>query len=236
MAGSTGSPFKEKLLPFPRVKPATVAVYYSHDTMVQRANLPNPPKKGIKHESTTSTWYTTLLHAQFPVKVVFDEDLADLGPEIKALVFPDTQCASDETLRLARAYAVKGKVVVIADYGAFVEIQPGVEGLIHVSEMSWSQHLRSAQEFLHVGDEVEAVILSLDRQERKMSLGIKQLKEDPWENIEQKYPVGSKHTAKVRNFTNFGIFVEAAKVVVGVSATHFVGSHTLVVGNIVARI
>ena len=103
---------------------------------------------------------------------------------------------------------VKGKVVVIADYGAFVEIQPGVEGLIHVSEMSWSQHLRSAQDFLHVGDEVEAVILTLDREERKMSLGIKQLKEDPWEAIEVKYPVGSKHTAKVRNFTNFGIFVE----------------------------
>ncbi|MBQ1797542.1 MAG: 30S ribosomal protein S1 [Prevotella sp.] len=103
---------------------------------------------------------------------------------------------------------VKGKVVVIADYGAFVEIAPGVEGLIHVSEMSWSQHLRSAQEFLHVGDEVEAVILTLDRDERKMSLGIKQLKEDPWETIEVKYPVGSRHTAKVRNFTNFGIFVE----------------------------
>ncbi|WP_315320980.1 30S ribosomal protein S1 [Segatella oulorum] len=103
---------------------------------------------------------------------------------------------------------VKGKVVVIADYGAFVEIQPGVEGLIHVSEISWSQHLRSAQDFLHVGDEVEAVILTLDRDERKMSLGIKQLKEDPWEAIEVKYPVGSKHTAKVRNFTNFGIFVE----------------------------
>ena len=103
---------------------------------------------------------------------------------------------------------VKGKVVVMADYGAFVEIQPGVEGLIHVSEMSWSQHLRSAQEFMKVGDEVEAVILTLDRDERKMSLGIKQLKEDPWEAIEIKYPVGSKHTAKVRNFTNFGIFVE----------------------------
>ena len=103
---------------------------------------------------------------------------------------------------------VKGKVVVMADYGAFVEIQPGVEGLIHVSEMSWSQHLRSAQEFMKVGDEVEAVILTLDRDERKMSLGIKQLKEDPWESIEGKYPVGSKHTAKVRNFTNFGIFVE----------------------------
>ena len=103
---------------------------------------------------------------------------------------------------------VKGKVVVMADYGAFVGIQPGVEGLIHVSEMSWSQHLRSAQEFMKVGDEVEAVILTLDRDERKMSLGIKQLKEDPWEAIEVKYPVGSKHIAKVRNFTNFGIFVE----------------------------
>ena len=103
---------------------------------------------------------------------------------------------------------VKGKVVVMADYGAFVEIAPGVEGLIHVSEMSWSQHLRSAQEFLKVGDEVEAVILTLDREERKMSLGIKQLTPDPWENIEVKYPVGTKCKAKVRNFTNFGVFVE----------------------------
>lgn len=103
---------------------------------------------------------------------------------------------------------VKGKVVVIADYGAFVEIATGVEGLIHVSEMSWSQHLRSAQEFLKVGDEVEAVILTLDREERKMSLGIKQLKTDPWENIETKYAINSKHKAKVRNFTNFGVFVE----------------------------
>ena len=103
---------------------------------------------------------------------------------------------------------VKGKVVVMADYGAFIEIAPGVEGLIHVSEMSWSQHLRSAQDFMKVGDEVEAVILTLDREERKMSLGIKQLKADPWESIEEKYPVGSKHTAKVRNFTNFGVFVE----------------------------
>ena len=103
---------------------------------------------------------------------------------------------------------VKGKVVVMADYGAFIEIAAGVEGLLHVSEMSWSQHLRSAQDFMKVGDEVEAVILTLDREERKMSLGIKQLKDDPWENIEEKYPVGSKHTAKVRNFTNFGIFVE----------------------------
>ncbi len=104
--------------------------------------------------------------------------------------------------------AVKGKVVVMADYGAFVEIAPGVEGLIHVSEMSWSQHLRSAQDFLKVGDEVEATILTLDRDERKMSLGIKQLKADPWEKIEEKYSVGSKHQAKVRNFTNFGVFVE----------------------------
>jgi small subunit ribosomal protein S1 len=103
---------------------------------------------------------------------------------------------------------VKGKVIVIADYGAFVEIAPGVEGLIHVSEMSWSQHLRSAQDFLKVGDEVEAVILSLNREERKMSLGLKQLKEDPWKDIETRYPINSKHTAKVRNFTNFGVFVE----------------------------
>ena len=103
---------------------------------------------------------------------------------------------------------VKGRVVVMADYGAFVEIAPGVEGLIHVSEMSWSQHLRSAQEFMKVGDEVEAVILTLDREERKMSLGIKQLTPDPWADIEQRYAVGSRHTAKVRNFTNFGVFVE----------------------------
>ena len=103
---------------------------------------------------------------------------------------------------------VNGKVVVMADYGAFIEIAPGVEGLIHVSEMSWSAHLHSAQDFMKVGDEIEAVILTLDREERKMSLGIKQLKNDPWENIDTKYPVGSKHTAKVRNFTNFGVFVE----------------------------
>ena len=103
---------------------------------------------------------------------------------------------------------IKGRVVVMADYGAFVEVQPGVEGLIHVSEMSWSQHLRSAQDFLKVGDEVEAVVLTLDREERKMSLGLKQLKKDPWEDIEQKYAIGSEHTAKVRNFTNFGVFVE----------------------------
>jgi small subunit ribosomal protein S1 len=103
---------------------------------------------------------------------------------------------------------ISGRVVSLADYGAFVEIAPGVEGLIHVSEMSWSQHLRSAQEFLNVGDEVEAQILTLDREERKMSLGMKQLKPDPWEKIEEKYAIRSKHTAKVRNFTNFGVFVE----------------------------
>ncbi|MBQ0047353.1 MAG: 30S ribosomal protein S1 [Prevotellaceae bacterium] len=110
---------------------------------------------------------------------------------------------------------VHGKVVVMADYGAFIEIAPGVEGLIHVSEMSWSAHLHSAQEFMKVGDEVDAVILTLDREERKMSLGVKQLKDDPWENIETKYPVGSQHTAKVRNFTNFGVFVEVEEGVDG---------------------
>ena len=103
---------------------------------------------------------------------------------------------------------VKGKVVVIADYGAFIEVADGVEGLIHVSEMSWSTHLRSAQDFVNVGDEVEAVILTLDREDRKMSLGIKQLTPDPWTDITTKYPVGSKHTGIVRNFTNFGVFVE----------------------------
>jgi len=135
----------------------------------------------------------------------FDDDKKRIALGLKQLT-PHPWDALDENLKVGDH--VKGKVVVIADYGAFVEIQPGVEGLIHVSEMSWSQHLRSAQEFLKVGDEVEAVILTLDREERKMSLGIKQLKEDPWETIEVKYPVGSKHTAKVRNFTNFGIFVE----------------------------
>ena len=135
----------------------------------------------------------------------FDDDKKRIALGLKQLT-PHPWDALDANLKVGDH--VKGKVVVIADYGAFVEIAPGVEGLIHVSEMSWSQHLRSAQEFLHVGDEVEAVILTLDREERKMSLGIKQLKEDPWETIEVKYPVGSKHTAKVRNFTNFGIFVE----------------------------
>ena len=135
----------------------------------------------------------------------FDDEKKRIALGLKQLT-PHPWDALDANLKVGDH--VKGKVVVIADYGAFVEIQPGVEGLIHVSEMSWSQHLRSAQEFLKVGDEIEAVILTLDRDERKMSLGIKQLKEDPWEAIEVKYPVGSKHTAKVRNFTNFGVFVE----------------------------
>jgi len=112
----------------------------------------------------------------------------------------------DENLKVGDK--IKGKVVVLADYGAFIEIAPGVEGLIHVSEMSWSQHLRSAQDFLKIGDEVDGEILTLDREERKMSLGIKQLQNDPWANIDQKYAVGTKHNATVRNFTNFGIFVE----------------------------
>ena len=135
----------------------------------------------------------------------FDDEKKRIALGLKQLT-PHPWDALDANLKVGDH--VTGKVVVIADYGAFVEIQPGVEGLIHVSEMSWSQHLRSAQEFLKVGDDVEAVILTLDRDERKMSLGIKQLKEDPWEAIEVKYPVGSKHTAKVRNFTNFGVFVE----------------------------
>ena len=135
----------------------------------------------------------------------FDDEKKRIALGLKQLT-PHPWDALDPNLKVGDH--VKGKVVVIADYGSFVEIQPGVEGLIHVSEMSWSQHLRSAQEFLKVGDEVEAVILTLDRDERKMSLGIKQLKEDPWETIEVKYPIGSKHTAKVRNFTNFGVFVE----------------------------
>ncbi len=135
----------------------------------------------------------------------FDDEKKRIALGLKQLT-PHPWDALDENLKVGDH--VKGKVVVMADYGAFVEIAPGVEGLIHVSEMSWSQHLRSAQDFMKVGDEVEAVILTLDRAERKMSLGIKQLKEDPWEAIETKYPVGSKHTAKVRNFTNFGIFVE----------------------------
>lgn len=142
----------------------------------------------------------------------FDNDKKRIALGLKQLT-PHPWDALDENLKVGDK--VKGKVVVIADYGAFVEITQGVEGLIHVSEMSWTQHLHSAQDFMNVGDEVEAVILTLDREERKMSLGIKQLKPDPWENIEEKYPVGSTHTATVRNFTNFGAFVEIEEGVEG---------------------
>ncbi len=142
------------------------------------------------------------------IKVVildFDDNKKRIALGLKQLT-PHPWEALDAKLKIGDK--VKGKVVVIADYGAFIEIAPGVEGLIHVSEMSWSQHLRTAQDFLNVGDEVEAVILTLDREERKMSLGIKQLIPDPWINIKDRYPVNSKHTSIVRNFTNFGIFVE----------------------------
>ena len=135
----------------------------------------------------------------------FDDEKKRIALGLKQLT-PHPWDALDTNLKVGDE--VKGKVVVMADYGAFIEVIPGVEGLIHVSEMSWSQHLRSAQDFLKVGNEVDAVILTLDRDERKMSLGIKQLKADPWENIDTKYAVSSKHTAKVRNFTNFGVFVE----------------------------
>ena len=142
----------------------------------------------------------------------FDDEKKRIALGLKQL-HPHPWDALDPNLKVGDH--VKGKVVVMADYGAFLEIAPGVEGLIHVSEMSWSQHLRSAQDFMKVGDEVEAVILTLDREDRKMSLGIKQLKNDPWENIETKYPIGSHHTAKVRNFTNFGVFVEIEEGVEG---------------------
>lgn len=135
----------------------------------------------------------------------FDDDKKRIALGLKQLT-PHPWDALSEDLKVGDK--VSGKVVVMADYGAFVEIAPGVEGLIHVSEMSWSQHLRSAQDFMKVGDELESVILTLDREERKMSLGIKQLKEDPWQDIEAKYGIGTKHTAVVRNFTNFGVFVE----------------------------
>lgn len=135
----------------------------------------------------------------------FDDDKKRIALGLKQLT-PHPWDSLDADLKVGDK--VKGKIVVLADYGAFLEIAPGVEGLIHVSEMSWSQHLRSAQDFLKVGDEVEAVILTLDREERKMSLGIKQLKPDPWTEIEKKYPVNSKHKGAVRNFTNFGVFLE----------------------------
>ena len=146
------------------------------------------------------------------VIIDFDDEKKRIALGLKQLT-PHPWDALDPNLKVGDK--VKGKVVVMADYGAFIEIAPGVEGLIHVSEMSWSAHLHSAQEFMKVGDEVEAVILTLDRDERKMSLGVKQLREDPWEKIEEKYPVGSKHTAKVRNFTNFGVFVEVEEGVDG---------------------
>jgi small subunit ribosomal protein S1 len=142
----------------------------------------------------------------------FDEDKKRIALGLKQLM-PHPWDALDAELKVGDI--VKGRVVVMADYGAFVEINQGVEGLIHVSEMSWTQHLRSAQDFLKVGDEIEAVVLTLDREERKMSLGMKQMKPDPWEDIETKYPVGSTHKAIVRNFTNFGIFVEIEEGVEG---------------------
>jgi len=135
----------------------------------------------------------------------FDEGKKRIALGLKQLT-PHPWDKVDANLKVGDT--VKGKVVVLADYGAFIEIEPGFEGLVHVSEMSWSQHLRSAQDFLKVGDDVEASILSIDREERKMSLGIKQLMPDPWSEIENRYPANSRHTAKVRNFTNFGVFVE----------------------------
>ncbi|WKS95782.1 30S ribosomal protein S1 [Riemerella columbina] len=151
---------------------------------------------------------TEILEDGQTVKVVildFDEDKTRIQLGMKQLEAHPWD-ALDENMKVGDK--VKGKVVVLADYGAFVEVAPGVEGLIHVSEMSWSTHLRSAGDFVKVGDEVEAQVLTLDKEERKISLGMKQLTEDPWTNIQDKYPVGSKHTGTVRNFTNFGVFVE----------------------------
>ncbi|MBR1480638.1 MAG: 30S ribosomal protein S1 [Paludibacteraceae bacterium] len=142
----------------------------------------------------------------------FDEEKKRIALGLKQLT-PHPWDALDANLKVGDH--IHGKVVVMADYGAFVEVAPGVEGLVHVSEMSWSQHLRSANDFLKVGDEIEAVILTLDREDRKMSLGIKQLKADPWETIETRYAVGTRHFAKVRNFTNFGVFVELEEGVEG---------------------
>jgi small subunit ribosomal protein S1 len=147
----------------------------------------------------------TLDHKINVVILDFDDSKKRIALGLKQLT-PHPWDSLDLNLKVGDI--IKGKVVVMADYGAFIEIAPGVEGLIHVSEMSWSQHLRSAQDFMKVGDEIEATILTLDRDERKMSLGVKQLRPDPWENVETRYPVGSHHLAKVRNFTNFGVFVE----------------------------
>ncbi len=138
----------------------------------------------------------------------FDAESQRIALGLKQLT-PHPWASLDESMKVGDT--VKGKVVVLTDYGAFIEVTPGVEGLVHVSEMSWTQHLRSAQDFLKVGQEVEAIILTLDKEERKMSLGLKQLTEDPWANIETRFPVGSQHTARVRNFTQFGIFVELAE-------------------------
>ena len=135
----------------------------------------------------------------------FDEDKSRIQLGLKQLSKHPWEALSED---VKVGDKVKGKVVVIADYGAFVEISEGVEGLIHVSEMSWSTHLRSAQDFFNVGDVVEAQILTFDREERKMSLGVKQLSPDPWTDITKKYPTKSKHKGKIRNFTNFGVFVE----------------------------
>jgi small subunit ribosomal protein S1 len=135
----------------------------------------------------------------------FDDDKKRIALGMKQLTPHPWDALTEDLVEGAK---IKGKVVVLADYGAFVEIAPGVEGLLHVSEMSWSQHLRSAQDFLSVGDEIECVILNIDREDRKMSLGLKQLKNDPWADIETRYPVASKHSGTVRNFTNFGLFVE----------------------------
>ncbi len=151
---------------------------------------------------------TEILEDGQTVKVVildFDEDKTRIQLGMKQLEAHPWD-ALDENLKVGDK--VKGKVVVLADYGAFVEVAPGVEGLIHVSEMSWSTHLRSAGDFVKVGDEVEAQVLTLDKEERKISLGMKQLSEDPWANIQDKYPLGSKHSGTVRNFTNFGVFLE----------------------------
>ncbi|MDR2469552.1 MAG: 30S ribosomal protein S1 [Tannerella sp.] len=149
-----------------------------------------------------------VVHLDDKVNVVildFDDEKRRIALGLKQLT-PHPWEALDQGLKVGDK--LKGKVVVMADYGAFIEVAPGVEGLVHVSEMSWTQHLRSAQDFMKVGEEVETVILTLDRDERKMSLGIKQLKPDPWETIDEKFPTGSQHKAKVRNFTNFGVFVE----------------------------
>ena len=145
----------------------------------------------------------------------FDDDKKRIALGLKQLTPHPWEALSQE---VKVGDKIKGKVVVINDYGAFVEIAAGVEGLVHVSEMSWSQHLRSAQEFVKIGQEIEAVILTLDREERKMSLGMKQLTPDPWNMIMEKYSKGSKHSGTVRNFTNFGVFVELEEGVDGLSS------------------